>query len=90
MQKFHLIVQIMRQSPHRINRILLTFLKLTLNSSVFTTKSYLSCLNHFLQTLQCARAQATMHSIQCLSFDFLMWADFEDCQLDSQLTYRVL
>ena len=47
-----------------------------------------------IQTLQCARAQATMLSIQCFSldscFDFPTWADFEECQLGSPLTYIVL
>ena len=47
-----------------------------------------------IQTLQCARAEATMLSIQCFGLDFCFdsptWADFEDCQLGSPLTYRVL
>ena len=47
-----------------------------------------------IQTLQCTRAQAMMHGIQCFSldscFDSPIWADFEDCQLGSPLTYRVL
>ena len=47
-----------------------------------------------IQTLQCARAQATMLGIQCFSLESFLdsssWADFEDCQLDSPLTYRVI
>ena len=47
-----------------------------------------------IQTLQCARAQATMLGIQCFSLESFLdspsWADFEDCQMGRPLTYRVL
>ena len=47
-----------------------------------------------IQTLQCAIAQATMHSIQCFGldscFDSTTWAGFEDCQFGSPMTYRVV
>ena len=44
-----------------------------------------------IQTLQCARAQANMLRIQCFSLEFCLqcpaWADFEEWQLVSPLTY---
>ena len=47
-----------------------------------------------IYTLQCARVQTMMLSIQCFSldscFEIPSWADLEDCHLESRLIYKVL